>query len=370
MKKSVSIFAHLAVLASVVLEIWYGAFRLHVHFDTVPLWVFRTAMATVVVFVFAMFVVVFKFQNTLVRVLGIFAGYLAVFLPVLTFILGITHVVLLIFNVSLFWSGVVAVAAAFIAVFIGAVLGNTFIVRKTEIKIPKLQNEVTIMQISDAHIGVLYGKKYLSKIVEKTNLHNPDMVVITGDLTETKAALKHGMLTPLSNLNAPTYFVEGNHESYTGLEGVLKTISDQNVRILHNEIVETHGIQLIGLDYSKADDEAYDIHPLEIKSTVKSVLAGMELKAELPAVLLNHNPIGVNYAAAKGIDLMISGHTHRGQVFPFTIVTKLAFEFNGGLYDKGNIKVFVSGGVGGVVTRMRLGSFNEINLLKLVPEKR
>jgi len=322
-----------------------------------------------IVFVLAMFGLVFKFQNPLVRVFGIFAGYLAVFAPFLTFTLGITHIVLLIWSVSLFWSGIIALAVAFLVVLISAILGHIFIVRKIEVKIPKLQKEISIMQISDAHIGVLYGEKYLSKIVERTNRYNPDFVVITGDLTETKAALKQGMLSPLSNLNAPVFFVVGNHESYAGLEDVLQIVSEQNVRVLRNEVVETHGIQLIGLDYLKADEEAYDILSSENKNTVKSVLAEMEIKADLPTVLLSHNPTGVQYAAARGVDLMISGHTHKGQVFPFSIITRLAFEFHGGLYHKDDIKVFVSSGVGGAVARMRLGSFNEINLLKLVPDR-
>jgi len=369
MRKSASIFGYLAITASVILEIWYGAWRLHVHFGVLPLWGYRVIIAALVTFVFAMLAIVFKVQNSLVKILGIFASYLAVFVPFMTFSLGIAHVVVIIWDASLLWSGIVALAVTFAVVVVGAVLGNTFIVRKTEIAVPKLQNKLRIMQISDAHIGILYGKKRLAKIVEKTNHSNPDFVVITGDLTETKAVLSTDVLSPLSKLNALVFFVEGNHESYVGLDDVLKRISEQNVRILRNEVIETHGIQLVGIDYMKADDEAYDIHSPHNKNTVKSVLAEMKLKSDLPTILLSHNPTGVNYAAANGVDLMLSGHTHKGQVFPFSIITKMAYEFHGGLYDKGNIKVFVSAGVGGVVSRMRLGSFNEINLLSLVPEE-
>jgi len=286
----------------------------------------------------------------------------------MTFSLAITHLVVSIWDVSLFWSGVAALTVTFVVVAVGAIFGNTFVVRKTTIKIPKLQRELRIMQISDAHIGILYGEKYLAKIVAKTNQRKPDFVVITGDLTETKAVLNTKVLNPLSNFNALVYFVEGNHESYVGLDDVLKKISEQNVQILQNQVIETHGVQLVGINYMKADEEAYDIHPTAKGGTVKSVLSEIDLNPDLPAILLSHNPTGVNYAAKRGIDLMLSGHTHRGQVFPFSIITKLAYKYHGGLYDEGNIKVFVSAGVGGVVARMRLGSFNEINLLTLVPE--
>ena len=368
MKKSAGIFGFIAVTLSVVLEIWYGTWRLYIHFGFFPLWAYRAAMIVGVVFVFSMFVLVFKFQNNFVRLLGIFASYLAVFAPFLTFSLGITHLLLLLWDFSLLWSGIATLTVTLAVVFVGAVLGNTFVVRQTEITIPKLKKELTIVQISDAHIGVLYGKRYLTKIVEKTNVCNPDFVVITGDLTETKAVLNNGVLSPLSNLNAPAFFVEGNHESYAGLENVLKIIKEQKVQVLRNQVIQTHGIQLVGIDYMKADDESYDIHSVKQREcTIKSVLANVKLDSTLPAILLSHNPAGANYAAECGIDLMLSGHTHRGQVFPFSIITKMAYEFHGGLYHRENIKVFVSGGVGGVIARIRLGSFNEINLLKLVP---
>jgi len=368
MKKSAGIFAYLAIAASIVLEVTYGAWRLHVHFNAVPLWMFRIVITGAVVYVFAMFIAVFKFPNRYVRLFGIVAGYLAAFLPFMTFSLAVTHLLVLMVSVSLFWSGVAALTVAFSVVVVGAVLGNMVVVRETIIPIAKLRQELTILQISDAHIGVLYGKSYLSKIVDKANAQNPDVVVITGDLTETKAALGQGMLTPLANIQAPSYFVEGNHESFPGLNGVLDVIRQQNVRILHNEIVETHGIQLIGLDYMKADEHAYDMHAPKNNNTVKSVFSDMEIKPDVPVIVLSHNPTGVNYITESGAALMISGHTHKGQVFPFTLITKMAFDYHGGLYDNGKMKVFVSGGVGGVITRMRLGSFNEINLLRLVPE--
>lgn len=368
MRKSAGIFGFVAVTLSVILEVFYGTWRLYIHFGFFPLWAYRVAMIVGVVFVFSMFAIVFRFQNAFVRALGIFASYLSVFAPFLTFFLGITHLLLLIWDISVLWSGVATLSVTFIVVAIGAVLGNTCIVRQTKITLPKLKEGLTVVQISDAHIGVLYSKRYLAKIVEKTNRCNPDFVVITGDLTETKAVLNKGVLSPLSNLKAPTFFVEGNHESYAGLESVLQIIREQKVQVLRNQVVQTHGIQLVGIDYMKADEQAYDIHSVKKNdNTIKSVLAEIQLDPNLPAILLSHNPTGENYAADCGIDLMLSGHTHKGQVFPFSIITKMAYQFHGGLYDSGKIKVFVSAGAGGVVARMRLGSFNEINLLKLTP---
>jgi len=364
--RRVLIVMPLIMLGIFILAIWYTAFRLHVHFGIASFWVYQFVVAFVVIGSLALFGITVKFPNPFVRTLNIICGYVLMFLVYSGILLGIVHIAMNILDAPLLLSGAVALVVAFLVVAAGAVLGNMFLVRETKIKIPKLKRELTIMQISDAHIGLLYGRKYLSKIVESTNSKNPDFVVITGDLTETKAALNEGVLDSLAKFNSPAFFVEGNHDNYTGIESVLKKIGEQDIRILHNEITETHGIQLIGLDYLKADDETFDMHPSENKNTVKSVLAEMTLKSDIPTVLISHSPAGVKYAAAAGVDLMVSGHTHRGQMFPFSIFAKLLFPFYGGLYQHENTQVFVSGGVGGIFARMRLGSFNEINLLKLV----
>lgn len=346
---------------------WYIAFRLHVHFGVVSFWVYQIAVAIAVIVPPVLFGITVNFLNSFVRMLNIFGGYLLIFIAYSAISLGILHIVLLMWDASLFMSGIAALTVAFIITLIGAVLGNIFIVRETKIKIPKLENELTIMQISDAHIGLIYGRKYLSKIIESTNKNAPDIVIITGDLTESKGALKEGALDSLAKLNAPAFFVEGNHDNYTGIENVLKIIGEQNIRILRNEIIETHGIQLIGLDYLKADDETYDMFAPDSTSTVKSVLSEMSIKHGMPTVLISHCPAGVKYAADAGVDLMVSGHTHKGQIFPFSILAKLTFPFFAGLYQHENMQVFVSSGVGGIIARMRLGSLNEINLLKLTP---
>jgi hypothetical protein len=76
-------------------------------------------------------------------------------------------------------------------------------------------------------------------------------------------------------------------------------------------VVETHGLQLVGLDYMNADEDTFDLHPSDDSRTIKSVLASLHLKDGMPSVLLHHSPAGAQDAAANGIDLMIAGHTRR-----------------------------------------------------------
>jgi len=351
-----------------ILVMWYAAFRLHIHFGTVSFWVYQIVIVAIVFGSFALFSISAKYPTPFVKVINILGGYALLFLAYLSILLVIVQITTLIWSIPVLFAGQIAVGTAFVITLTGAVLGSIFIVRETEITIPKLKNELRIIQISDAHIGLLYGRKYLAKIVRAANSARPDFIVITGDLTETKAALKDGILEPLADFDCPAFFVEGNHDHYTGIEGVLKIIGKQNIRTLHNEVIETHGIQLIGLDYLNPDEETVDMmHLSGKKDTVKSALSKMQLNHDMPTILITHNPTGINYAEAAGVDLMIAGHTHRGQIFPFSIFAKMLFQFFGGLHQHGNMQIFISGGVGGIVARMRLGSFNEINLLRLVP---
>lgn len=116
-----------------------------------------------------------------------------------------------------------------------------------------------------------------------------------------------------------------------------------------------------------ADDTSFDMHPSDDPRTIKSVLPGLSLKTDMPSVLMHHSPVGAQYAMAKGIDLMLSGHTHAGQVFLFTLFNEVAFSLNRGLHQQGTTQVFVAQGAGTYMLRMRLGTSNEINLLRLMP---
>ena len=141
------------------------------------------------------------------------------------------------------------------------------------------------------------------------------------------------------------------------------------VNALRSQVVETHGLQLVGLDYMNADEDTFELHPSDDSRTIKSVLASLHLKDGMPSVLLQHSPAGAQYAAANGIDLMIAGHTHGGQFFPGTLVATAIFPFTHGLYRRGPLQVFVSQGAGTFMSRVRLGTSNELNILRLRPKR-
>jgi len=359
----------IAMLGLFIFMIRYTAYRLHIHFSTIPFRTWTVAVSAATIGSIAATAGTLGFSGSIASVINIIGGYILLLFVFSFVFLLIMHVVRIFWAPALTMSGIAALSIALIVTITGAIMGSSFVVRETTIKIAGLENELTIMLITDAHIGHHRGQGYVTEIVRETNNKNPDLIIIAGDLVESEIALRPGVLDPLSDFNAPVYFVEGNHEEYLDSSRVFQLLMQQGVRVLRNEIVQTHGIQLTGLDYMKADDETFDMHPTDKTGTVKSTLGELSLNSDFPTILVHHSPVGIQYAEAAEIDLVLSGHTHGGQIFPFSLFAKISFPYNSGIYHRGDTKVFVSNGAGTYMIRARLGSLNEINLLRLIPER-
>lgn len=364
MKNLLGLGVTIAFFGSCALSVWYVGIRLHTLYELKSRWPILIVIAIGVAGALIAMGAVAKSTSPFVGALNVLGGYLFTFHLFLLLTLLCLQVVQLKWSMPMSWAGTAALLVAFIATAAGALNANSFRVRESEVKLSGLQNEVTAMQISDVHLGHHRGRSYLEKIVEETNRLNPDLVFITGDLVDSNAALMPGILEPLAVLKAPAYFVGGNHEKYVDTNRAFELIAQQGVRVLHNEVVETNGIQLVGLDYMNADENALDMHPSDDTRTIKATMPGLLLRKDLPSVLLHHSPVGVNYISEAGIDLMLSGHTHAGQMFPATLFAALMFPFNSGASNQGKTQVFVSQGVGTYLSRTRLGTTNEINLIR------
>lgn len=209
-----------------------------------------------------------------------------------------------------------------------------------------------IVQLSDIHCGSV-SENHLRRLVHKTNELNPDVVLITGDLLDPAGRLTSDLIEPLNRLTAPTYWVTGNHERYAGLDKVMAMLKETPVIGLQNEAVEVGGIQLIGIDDS------------ENRQQVSQVLSHIQVDPDKFSILMYHQPEGVEAAAKAGVDLMLSGHTHNGQIWPFNWVVRLRFQYLKGLHAIDGMKLYVSTGSGTWGPPMRLGSRNQITLIHL-----
>jgi len=275
-------------------------------------------------------------------------------------VLWLLFVSLILFEIVKYFIKLEPFTYGIIIVIIVAVLSlyaiiNAQIVRTNavEVSIDGLKEPVSIVQLSDVHVGTIHNSDYLKKIIEKTNALEPDIVAITGDLVDGGGFYRHKSYRELASINTKTYFVTGNHEVYAGISEILNLFNDSAVVVLRNQVVEYRGLQIIGVD--DPDNSGH-----------KSV-NDIEFDSDKPTILLRHQPALNEESAEAGIDLQLSGHTHNGQVWPFNYLVSLQYRPRVGLHRIGDMQLYITSGTGTWGPPMRFGSNSEIAKINLVP---
>jgi predicted MPP superfamily phosphohydrolase len=233
-----------------------------------------------------------------------------------------------------------------------------------DVKINNLKIPYNIVQISDVHIGGLIDKEFIKSLVDKINILNADVVVITGDLVDTKLEYAIPALNELKNIKSKfgTYFIVGNHEYFHGVKPIIDYVNSLGIRTLENENVyigaKGKGFNLCGV---------YDRFGFKYNNFIPDINKAMQNLENSPTILLAHQPKFIQEIEnTKGIDLMLSGHTHGGQIFPFNFLVKLQQPYVKGLHTFNNYtQVYVNKGTGFWGPPMRLGASSEISILKL-----
>ncbi|WP_323597686.1 metallophosphoesterase [Aliarcobacter butzleri] len=233
-----------------------------------------------------------------------------------------------------------------------------------DVKINNLKKPYIIVQISDIHIGGLITKNFIKSMVDKINLLNADIVVITGDLVDTKLEFARPALDELKNLQSKygTYFIVGNHEYFHGVKPIIDYINSLGIKTLENENVyigeKDEGFYLAGV---------YDRFGFRYGSYIPDINKALENCENNPTILLAHQPKYINEIKdTKNIDLILCGHTHGGQIFPFNFLVKLEQPYVKGLHQHNDTtQIYVNKGTGFWGPPMRLGASSEITVLRL-----
>lgn len=276
-----------------------------------------------------------------------FLFFPALFVDLIAFVFPLTG------NALQYISAFVLSCSLSIAV-LGVINARLLFVKSIHIKHQKITSNKTIVQLSDVHVGSR-SSAFLTKIVNRVNNLEPDWVFITGDLVDL-SSVGERELKPLASLKAPVYFVIGNHDRYVSLSRLLPILEALNFKILRNQHLVVDGINIVGIDDS------------ENHKQVKNELENIHFDPKLYSILLYHRPTGFKDAVEKSIDLMLSGHTHKGQIFPFNYMVKGAFKRIAGSIKIGESLAHVSTGTSTWGPIMRIGSTNEITLIELEPK--
>ncbi len=232
-------------------------------------------------------------------------------------------------------------------------------------RLPRAQHGLSIVQITDLHVGPTIGRDIVEDVVGRTNALAPDIIAITGDLVDGSVSALRDAVQPLANLRARhgVFFVTGNHEYFSDANAWLKELPRLGIRVLGNERVSI-GEGDASFDLGGIEDRtAHQYGGLSPKAALARALDGRDSTREL--VLLAHQPRSLLDAAAFGIGLQISGHTHGGQIWPFGYLVRLQQGFWPGLHRHGEAQIYVSRGTGYWGPPMRLAEPAEITHLTL-----
>jgi len=251
---------------------------------------------------------------------------------------------------------------ALLVSFYGIVNASWIRVKRISVKLPALPESWrgrTAALVSDTHLGHVRGYPFISGIVAMLRQVRPDILFIAGDFYDgTKVEPKH-LAAPWMNLSPPLgkFFVTGNHEEFSHPRQYADALERSGVRTLLDEKLVVDDLQLIGVTYHT------QAAPERLRSFLRN--GGNGNGASAASILLAHGPHNLGIAEEMGISLQLSGHTHRGQVFPFTWITSRIFrEYTYGLHRHGALTVYTSSGAGTWGPPMRVGSRPEIVLIR------
>ena len=240
-----------------------------------------------------------------------------------------------------------------------------------------------IVQLTDVHLGAIHGKRFLERLVRQVNRLDADVIVITGDLFDIFLTDPEPFVAGLSRFRSRNgvYFVTGNHEEHVGFAKVLQALGRTGMHVLDGRVVAIDGLQFAGAGYPAIIPGKQGSDPFA---------PGGGYNRELPCVLLFHTPTGIDehpdvqsrrhlstyffprtdfsYARQAGVDVQLSGHTHAGQTFPFTLLTRLIFgDYAAGLHRMGDFSIYTSPGAGTWGPPVRIGTTPEIAVIRLYP---
>ena len=259
-------------------------------------------------------------------------------------------------------AALVAVALAGLALFQGL---RAPVVRTHEVVVPGLPAErdgLSLVVVSDLHLGTLIGERWLAARIEQIDALRPDAVLIAGDLVDSDLDGALALQPVLRRLRAPlgVWCVLGNHDVYAGTRRVVDFAEGAGVTVLRNRAVElAPGLRLAGID-----DPATLRRGATADHRLRDALAGTAGGA---TILLSHTPDShtAEEAAAAGVGLMLSGHTHGGQIWPFSYLVRNRYPLFVGRYGIGTMTAIVGRGTGTWGPRMRLWLPGEIIRLRL-----
>ena len=261
--------------------------------------------------------------------------------------------------------GLSAVVAAGLVVY-GYVDAQRIRVKHLEIateKIPPAVGKLRLVQISDVHVGIIIGEERLTPLLDKIRQANPDLLICTGDLLdgELDNIMRNARLFADLHPRYGKFSILGNHEYYAGVDRSLEFIQSAGFHLLRDDMVQAAGITIFGAD----DITGRKFADPGKREAFKKALAE---KRDGFVLYLKHQP---HVDQDAQFDMMLSGHTHGGQLLPFRLIVHLFFPMDYGAYHlAGNKLLYVSRGTGTWGPPVRVFAAPEMTVIDLISKKK
>ncbi|SCD86529.1 hypothetical protein GA0115242_115926 [Streptomyces sp. SolWspMP-5a-2] len=223
-------------------------------------------------------------------------------------------------------------------------------------KLPRAAHGYRIAVVSDIHLGPILGRGFTQGIVDTINAAQPDLVAVVGDLVDGSVRDLGPAAAPLAGLDAPSYFVTGNHEYFSGAAQWVQEVRRLGLTPLENARTELPWFDLAGVNDVAGESEGQG------PDFAKALGDRDPARA---CVLLAHQPVQIHQAVEHGVDLQLSGHTHGGQLWPGNLLAAAANPTVAGLDRYGDTQLYVSRGAGAWGPPTRVGAPSDITMIQL-----
>ena len=305
--------------------------------------------------------------GTILYEIGTSSVFIMMYLVILFLLLDLGRLIRLIPRTLLYnnWGTILGITVIIVAIF---VYGNLHYQHKYRQELTlttskHLTRPMKLVMVSDLHIGYHNPRKELHRWIDMINAEKPDLVLIAGDIIDMSMhpLKKERMHEEFHRLKAPIYACLGNHEYYSGQPGALQFYRNAGINLLRDSVAIIGDLCIIG-----RDDRA-NIHRKSLGAIIKSI-DGKSANSKY-MVLLDHQPYNLDRAEQAGVDFQLSGHTHRGQVWPISWITDHVYECSWGSHQRGHTRYYVSSGIGIWGGKFRIGTQSEFVVASLCSSK-
>ena len=274
------------------------------------------------------------------------------YLVILFLVLDLGRLVRLVPKAFLYHNGYVSLGL-FLLIFGLFLYGNLHYYNKVRVplqlkSLKPLPREYKLVMLSDLHLGYHNPRRELARWVDLVNAEHPDFILIAGDIIDgsMRPLIEERMSEEFHRLNAPIYACLGNHEFYAGHPESKQFYQDAGIHLLIDETAVIDScIVIVGRD------DRSNMRRKPIKDLMDN--------KNLYSIVLDHQPYNLDRAEAAGVDFQLSGHTHRGQVWPISWITDRIYECSWGSHQRGNTWFYISSGIGIWGGKFRIGTQSE-----------